>query len=173
MLFIALDFSNLNHYLLKITSVPKAGRSPDHVNNFDIHSGPWTPSPKIVTLQTRAHIWPQLGGLWILGFSKVLKVQPLDICRNTSILTGLNNLFSVLCMNCLCLTSIWKQEFLCWAVSGALLSKPPLSCTSRHSLGCCFHLNHGDTITHFSQGCPRVAALSFAWEHFTSLLETA
>lgn len=99
----------------------------------------------------------------ILGFSKVLKVQPLDICRNTSVLTGLSNLFSVSCMNCLYLTRIQKQESLCWAVSGGLLSKPPLSCTSRHSLGFCFHLNDGDTITPFPQECPRVAVLS--WEH--------
>lgn len=39
MLYFALDFSNLNHHLLKITSVPKVGR-PDHVENFDVHSGP-------------------------------------------------------------------------------------------------------------------------------------
>lgn len=76
-------------------------------------------------------------GSKIIGFSKVLKVQSLDMCKSTSVLTGLSKLFSVSCMYCMYLTRIQKQEFLCQSVFGGLLqevSKPlPLMHQQGHS----------------------------------------
>lgn len=149
---------------IEITSVPKVGR-PDHVENFDVHSGPWTPASKIATLQTRACMWPQLGGLinlWLFKGSEGSasahlqkyfnfdRAQQFVVCLMGELLVPHQAEFR-------------SRSILCWAVSGSLLSKPPLSCTSRHSLGYCFHLNHGDIITPFPQDCPSVAVLS--WEH--------
>lgn len=154
--YFALDFSNLNRHLLKITYVPKAGR-PGHEKNW---YSQWT----MITCTQNCYSSDQGSDMAskILGFLKVLKVQPLDICRNTSILTAICFLSHAWAA---CTSPEFRNKSFCAELCLVVCSQSLLSRTSRHSRGYCFHLNHGDTITPFSQHCPRVTVLSFAWEH--------
>lgn len=109
----------------------------------------------------------------ILGFSKVLKIQSLDMRKSTSVLTGLSKLFSVSRMYCMYHNRIQKQEFLCQSVFDGLLQKVSKCLSLMHQLGHSQRLvipfkswcGWCITVAPFSQGCPRVAVFSFAREH--------
>lgn len=75
----------------------------------------------------------------IIDFLKVLKTQPLDMCRSTSVLTGLSRLFSLMHVLHTCISPEFRNQNFSAGVFDGLLqeeSKPLFLKHQHDTLGC-------------------------------------